>query len=129
QTAVAGRIGAVDPFRDDTFDAQPTGFFMEARSIANDVIAKSQPRDRAREQGSQSLLALDEWQGGHARAVEIEKGEDNEHQIVCATLIHRGLGPAEGWHAIGTQRAQLTVEICRLHAQETKRFDGKAVAT
>jgi hypothetical protein len=94
----------------------------KSRTITNNVVAESQPANRAREQCPQPLLALDERQRGRALAVQVEKVEDNEHQVIGVTLVHRSLKAAERRHTVRTQRAQFAVEISRLRRQSAKNF-------
>jgi hypothetical protein len=90
---------------------------MQARAIAHAVIGEAQSANLAIEQGSQPLLALDEGQLGYALAVQEQQIEDHEHQGIGAAFVHGRLQAAEGRDAIRTDRAQLTVEIGRLHRQ------------
>jgi len=98
----AYRIGMANALRDDAFDAQATGLLMKAWAIAHDVIAETQPADRAHEQRPQPLLALDERKRGHV-------------QVIGATLIHRGFQAAEGGHSVRTQGTQLAVDVGGLY--------------
>src|SRR5262249_34260167 len=66
---------------------------------------------------------------GSAFAVQVDEIEHDEHQVIGATLIHRGLQAAERGHTVMTEGAQFAVEISRLHRQGTKRFDRAGIAT
>ena len=66
----------------------------------DDMVAESQPEDRAGEQCAQPLLAFDERQCGHALAVQIEQVKGNEHQVMGTTRVHGSLQTAERRHAI-----------------------------
>jgi hypothetical protein len=57
--AIAGRIGRIDAFGDDTLDMHRAGFLVESRALAEDVVAVMQARSGVREQAAQPLLALD----------------------------------------------------------------------
>jgi hypothetical protein len=74
------------------------------------------------------ILALDERQLGRAHAIQEQEIECEEDKLIRVAFVHRSLEPAEHWHAIGIQRAQLAVKISRLHPQCAKRLDRAAIA-
>ena len=98
------------------------------RTVAGNVLAVAQPADLLLEQALQPLLALDQRQLGRALAVQEQEIEGEEDELIGAAFIHRRLEPAEDRHAVGIERAQLAVEIGRLHLQRAKRLDRAPVA-
>src|SRR5262249_4720299 len=78
EAPIARNVRPVDPLRDDAFDAQAAGLLVKTRAVADNMIAKSQPRDRAGEQCPQPLLALDERQFGHAARQKKPVGAGSE---------------------------------------------------
>ena len=90
------------------------------RTVASDVLAVAQAADLLLEQALQPLLALDQRQLGRALAIQEQKIEGEEHELICPAFIHRRLQPAEDRHAVGVERAQLAVEIGRLHLQRAQ---------
>jgi hypothetical protein len=96
---------------------------MKARAIAHDVIAVPQPTDRASEQCPQPLLALHERQSRHAPTVEMEKVEDDEHQVVGATL--RALNTRAGWAYASAAQASASARCANSH-DDTSRESNSA---
>jgi adenylate cyclase len=117
QAAIARNVGLVDPLRHHALYAQLAGLLAEARTVTHDVIGEAQTTDLALEQGPQPFLALDQGQPGGVLAVQEQQVEGHQHQRIGAPLVHGGLEAAECRHAIGTESAQLAIEVGRLHGQ------------
>jgi hypothetical protein len=60
----------------------------KARTVSNDVLAVAQPLGLLVEQAFQPLLALDEWQLSGALAVQVQKIEGEEHELIRPAFIH-----------------------------------------
>ena len=73
-------------------------------------------------------MALEQRQLGFALAVQEQKIEGEEDELVCPAFIHRRLEPAEYRRAVSIESAELAVEIGRLHLQGAKRLDRAPVA-
>ena len=91
------------------------------------MLAVAQAADLLPEQPLQPLLALDQRQLSHALAIQEQKIEGEEHELIGAALIHGRLQPAEDRYAVGIERAQLAVDVCGLHLQGLKGLDRATV--
>ena len=66
------------------------GCLVKSRSLADDVVAVMQARRSAREQGAETLLALDQWALAQILAVEVEEIEQEEDQRRRVAAVRRG---------------------------------------
>ena len=64
------------------------------------MLAVAQAADLLLEQALQPLLALDQRQLGRALAIQEQKIEGEEDELIRAAFIHRRLEPAEHRHAV-----------------------------
>ena len=100
----------------------------KARTVTGNVLAVAQAADLLLEQALQPFLALDQRQLGRALAIQEQKIEGEEDELIRAAFVHRRLEAAEHRHAVAVERAKLAVEIGRLHLQGAKRLDRAPVA-
>jgi hypothetical protein len=75
------------------------------------VLAVAQSVDLLLEQRLQPLFALEQRQLSGAVAIQVQKIERKEHELIGTAFIHRCLEPAEHWNTVAIQRAKLAVEI------------------
>jgi hypothetical protein len=94
--AIAGRVGRIDPFRDDPFHFQGAGAVVKGLPAADLVIAVVQRRNRARKQVTKTLLPIRKRQRVNGFAIEVEEIEQEKHQSIAIAAVRCILDQAEG---------------------------------
>ena len=111
---VAWQIWAVGPTGDDTLKPMLTRHPAKSLAVAAFVLAVDDPRRRVLEQLRQPFLPLEQRQRRDVLAIEFDEVEGEVDQAAVSGvggLLHQ----LERGHAVGTDAAQLTVDVCRLH--------------
>src|ERR671912_179354 len=109
--AVARSIGSVGALGDGALQPEPAGLRAKTRAVASDVIGVAQTVDFLAEQPLQPCLALDQRQFRRAFAVQEQQVEGEEDELISTAFVHSRLQAAEDRHAIGIERAKLTVDV------------------
>ena len=89
--AIAGRVGRVDPLRDDPFGLHSARRFKEPLAVTEMMVAVVNSRRCSVEELLQALLPVEERPLHQVVTVEKEQVEGEEDQMHAAALIRRGL--------------------------------------
>ena len=81
QSAIGGRVSGIGVLRDDTLEVKLASLLMEDRAMAAVIIAVMQGRHDIRQQRGEPRLALDKRPCGDIVAVEMQKIEEEIHQL------------------------------------------------
>ena len=79
---------SVGSLGDDAFQTQLAGVLTETRAVTSHMLVVPQPLDLLLEQPLEPLLALDERQLSGALAVQVQKIEGEEHELIRPAFIH-----------------------------------------
>src|SRR5215204_2758339 len=95
EAAVAGLVGAVQPFRDDAFDSELAGIAIKRLSTHKMMFAVLQPGRGAREQRFKAFLPDPQRLAGQIRAIKEEEIEQHQDKLVGAASVRGRLHRTE----------------------------------